>query len=76
NEPPVIHIKIVAKLLSFPLREMTATFTAEVYEEADSNNLPAIMAAFDHAFQGAQELLIEEAGDYFLSIQQFDKSRL
>ncbi|MFA6037858.1 MAG: ABC-type transport auxiliary lipoprotein family protein [Legionellales bacterium] len=65
NQPPVIHIKLVAKLVDFPLRNLMASFSVETFKQAEENELDAIMFAFDQAFAGAQELMIEETLDYF-----------
>jgi cholesterol transport system auxiliary component len=65
NEAPIIHIRMVAKLVTFPERELVASFGVDVHEHARANKLDTIMAAFDHAFQGAQKLIVEETLDYF-----------
>lgn len=64
NQPPVIHIKLVAKLVDFPQRNLMASFTAQTFKQAEENELDDIMLTFDQAFAGAQELLIEEMLDY------------
>lgn len=64
NEAPVIHIKLVAKLVNYPQRNLKASFTAETFKQAQENELDEIMLTFDQAFAGAQELLIEEMLDY------------
>jgi cholesterol transport system auxiliary component len=65
NEAPIIHIKLVAKLVDYPQRNLRASFTAQTYQQAQENELGDIMQAFDQAFAGAQALLIEETLDYF-----------
>jgi cholesterol transport system auxiliary component len=65
NQPPIIHIKLVGKLVNYPDRTLAASFTAETYQQAEENELDDIIIAFDQAFAGAQALLIEETLDYF-----------
>lgn len=64
NEPPVVHIKLVGKLVTTNTREIVASFTSEVFEEATENNLASVIATYDDAFQGAQSMLITEVLDY------------
>lgn len=62
---PIVHVKLVAKLVDFPDRNLRAVMTTETYQQAEENELPEIVRAFDQAFIGAQALLIEETLDYF-----------
>ncbi len=64
NQPPIIHIKLVGKLVHFPERTLAASFTVETFQQADENELADIVRAFDKAFAGTQDLLIEETLDY------------
>lgn len=65
NQPPVVHIKIVAKLVHYPDRTLAASLMVETYQQAKENELSDIIVAFDEAFAGAQAMLIEETLDYF-----------
>lgn len=65
DEAPVVHIKLVAKLVDYLQRDLAASFTVESSQEVAENNIEDIMQAFDQTFAGVQRMLIEETVDYF-----------
>ncbi len=70
EKAPRIHIKLVAKLVSYPTRDLAASFTVESFQQSEENELGTIVQAFDDAFALTQEMLMEEVLDYFDAIKK------
>ena len=47
DAPPTVHIRLIAKLVRMPVREIVATHMAERKEAAAVNSLDSVVAAFD-----------------------------
>jgi cholesterol transport system auxiliary component len=47
--PPSVHIRIIAKLVRMPVREIVASHMTERKAQAASNTLDSVVAAFDDA---------------------------
>ena len=47
--PPTVHIRIIAKLVRMPAREIVAAHMAERKEAATANSLDSVVGAFDGA---------------------------
>jgi len=47
--PPTVHVRLIAKLVRMPMREIVASHTAEQMSPAAANNLDSVVAAFDEA---------------------------
>jgi cholesterol transport system auxiliary component len=47
--PPTVHVRIIAKLVRMPAREIVASHTAEQKQAATANTLDAVVDAFDTA---------------------------
>jgi cholesterol transport system auxiliary component len=47
--PPAVHIRIIAKLVRMPVREIVASHMTEQKAQAASNTLDSVVAAFDEA---------------------------
>jgi len=66
KQAPEVFVRLVGKLIAYPGRELAATFSVQVRQPAQQNNLADVMVAFDQAFTQAQELLVYEMLDYFV----------
>jgi cholesterol transport system auxiliary component len=49
NAAPIVHIRVIAKLVRMPLREIVASHMVEQKAAAAANNLDNVVAAFDEA---------------------------
>ena len=47
--PPLVHVRIIGKLVRMPVREIVATHMAEESVAASANTLDAVVTAFDAA---------------------------
>jgi cholesterol transport system auxiliary component len=47
--PPTVHIRIIAKLVRMPVREIVAAHMTERTAQAATNTLDGVVAAFDEA---------------------------
>ncbi len=47
--PPIVHIRVISKLVRMPMREIVASHMTEQKAQAAANTLDAVVAAFDEA---------------------------
>lgn len=57
--PPVIRVRINAKLIQLPRRDIVASDTFEFKVAADANSMAAIIGAFDDALGKSMKRLVE-----------------
>ncbi len=59
--PPKAHVRLIAKLVRMPQRQIVATFNTEYFEPAAGDRLEAIVEAFDEASGKCFKRIVEWA---------------
>jgi cholesterol transport system auxiliary component len=59
--PPELRVRLQARLMRLPRRESLAATSAEAVVQAEGTSMPAIVGAFDQAFDQAARRLVEWA---------------
>jgi cholesterol transport system auxiliary component len=57
--PPVVHVRLQARLIRLPRRASVAATSAEAFVPAEATSVAAIVRAFDEAFGKASKRIVE-----------------